>query len=260
MALLTGNKIFTSKNKPDKVLFSITEQVSFKDYYDEYINGHEDGKPDISGLLLEHKRWYEHSGNMNFDPRVYLIIRGVDNNLYGISFRDKERIEENLLYNYGLGTEFEYTKIVNAEELCSDYVTAKPLNISHFISDPINICGFDHTNEKKDEDCHGYYIRSGCFLPLQLMAGIYKLKTEGINKVVLSVDRETYEKFSYFYFVFLFGSDEENKYRPIYMSSYVSEAPDFIAASPSDAKIYEENGYRLVEIIRNKDENKERGR
>lgn len=243
--IISNNKMFSrGKNK----CFTITEAKPFVDVYKRAINF----RMDIDGLLVEHKNWYETSNRFGFDPRLYIIVKGYDNILYAVSFKDYIREDVIKQYEGKRDDSFVEIKIIKAEDMFDNYVLAKVSNVSNSLSpvDPLNIYKVEHLgiDDENDSESSTYSIDSSSLLGLKLLIGINNLRNSGVNQIVISTDKQMVEYLNSFYLKFLFQYSTHSKFVPRNVSSYIPGIGDLVMCNPVVAKEYEENGYKLIEI------------
>ncbi len=243
--------------------FNVLDSFPFKDAYIKAVNSRyikeADKQFNIDGLLVEHSGWYNNSNVSSFDPRLYIVIRGFDGEFYAISFRDNQRADIIERYEGISKPGFVETKIIRAEELTNDYVLAKVDNIAKLISpyDPLNIYKVEHKDELSEADSpHAYGVEAGAFNGLRLMIAMHILRSQGVNKIVVSSDNIGLEKLILFYMkTFSSSYNAKSSYVPQMVNIYSPYVNDLIMCSSALAREYVKNGYKLLEL--NSKENKE---
>lgn len=254
---ITGNISFIRndvRNKRKLKCFSIYEPKSFKSIFIRSRNYNND----IDGLLIEHKNWYDTSSNIQFDPRLYIIVRGFDNILYAVSYKDYKRIDQiNSFERNAMNSEFVDTKIILAEPLIDDYVCAKVENIISLIGpyDPLNLYHVDHNSIDETDDSITYGIDTNSLIILKYMIGINNLRKQGIKKIVIGADDKTMELFNIFGINMYFEHSKDSSFVPKNVLSYNSSEDDFIICNYNLAKEYEKDGYHVLLVSKKKEDN-----
>ncbi|MBO4601165.1 MAG: hypothetical protein J5634_02900 [Bacilli bacterium] len=203
---------------------------------------------DIDGILVEHSKWYKDPDKVDFDPRLYSIVKGSDEKYYAISFRDFQRVDEIKEYEELMFEEHVNTKIRPVEEIKDDFVLAKTQHILDSLSpqDPLNIYRVIPRFDGNNKFLNSYSIDYNSIQGLKLMAEIYRYIQNGNYKVVISTDDESILEYNGFFIKYFYKHVNRSTIVPRSVPFYVSAATDIIMTTPDIAKIYEQNGYKLI--------------
>lgn len=203
---------------------------------------------DIDGILVENVKWYKDPEKVDFDPRLYSIVKGNDGKYYAISFRDFQRIDEIKEYEELMFEEHINTKIKPAEELSQDFVLAKTQHILDMLSpqDPLNVYKVIPRFDGNNKFLNSYSIEYNAIQGLKLITEIYNHIQNGNHKVVISTDDESILEYNGFFIKYFYKYVNRSTIVPRSVPFFVSAATDIIMTTPDIAKLYEENGYKLI--------------
>ena len=204
---------------------------------------------EIDGILVENAKWYKDPEKVDFDPRLYSIVKASDQKYYAVSFRDFKRIDEIKEYEDLFFEEHIDTKIKPVEEISNDFVLARTQHILDSLSpqDPLNVYRTIPRFDGNNKFLNSYSIEYNSLLGLKLLADMYCYKQKGHHKIVISADEEGVAELNIFFIKYFYKYSNQSTIVPRSVPFYVDEASDIIITTPDIAKIYEKNGYKLIQ-------------
>lgn len=204
---------------------------------------------DVDGLLIEHGNWYKDPTKVDFDPRLYSVVKGYDGKYYAISFRDFRRVDEIMEYENLTNPKQIDTKVKTLESLGNSFVLSKPSHVLDSIApqDPLNIYKLSTKDEDKRSIVNTYRLDYNAATGLKLIARVYEYLNRGYKKIVISADEKGVEELNIFFIKYFLDYCYQSSYVPSSIPYFSKLGPDLIITSSDIAKLYELNGYKVIE-------------